>query len=105
MNFASIKFFGLFMSALCRVQTVCFEKLICSFDSNGKADLSLHRIQRFISEHSLDSELVARFLFSLTPKEPPYRTDIVRVSKLLTLVLIAFAWVNKAGISETIILE
>jgi len=28
MNLARIKFFGLFISALCKVQTVCFEKLV-----------------------------------------------------------------------------
>ena len=32
MNLARIKFFGLFISALCKVQTVCFEKLACSFE-------------------------------------------------------------------------
>jgi hypothetical protein len=73
MNLARIKFFGLFISALCRVQTVCFEKLACSFDSNAKADSSLRRIKRFISEYSLDSDLVARFIFALLPHEPPYR--------------------------------
>ena len=73
MNLARIKFFGLFISALCKVQTVCFEKLACGFDSSVKADSSLRRIQRFISEYSLDSDLVARFIFALLPHEPPYR--------------------------------
>jgi len=45
------------------VQTVCFEKLACGFDSSVKADSSLRRIQRFISEYSLDSDLVARCIF------------------------------------------
>jgi hypothetical protein len=40
MNLARIKFFGLFISALCKVQTVCFEKLACSFDSDAKMDSS-----------------------------------------------------------------
>jgi hypothetical protein len=34
MNFARIKFFGLFICALCKVQTVCFEKLAVSFGSS-----------------------------------------------------------------------
>ena len=59
MNLARIKFFGLFISALCKVQTVCFEKLACGFDSNVNVESSLRRIQRFIAEYPLDSDLVA----------------------------------------------
>jgi hypothetical protein len=47
MNLARIKFFSLFISALCKVQTVCFEKLAYGFDSSVKAESSLRRIQRF----------------------------------------------------------
>ena len=80
MNLARIKFFGLFISALCKVQTVCFEKLACSFDSDVKAESSLRRIQRFISEYSLDSDLVARFIFALLPHEPPFRLVLDRTN-------------------------
>jgi len=80
MNLARIKFFGLFISALCKVQTVCFEKLACGFDSSVKAESSLRRIQRFISEYSLDSDLVARFIFALLPHEPPYRLVLDRTN-------------------------
>jgi hypothetical protein len=80
MNLACVKFFGLFISALCKVQTVCFEKLACGFDSNAKADSSLRRIQRFISEYSLDSDLIDKFIFSLLPHEPPYRLVLDRTN-------------------------
>jgi len=80
MNLARIKFFGLFISALCKVQTVCFEKLACSFDTNVKADSSLLRIQRFISEYSLDSDLIARFVFALLLHKPPYRLVLDRTN-------------------------
>jgi len=80
MNLARIKFFGLFISALCKVQTVCFEKLACGFGSNARADSSLRRIQRFISEYSLDSDLIARFIFALLPHEPPYRLVLDRTN-------------------------
>jgi hypothetical protein len=70
MNLARKKFFGLFISSLGKVQTVCFEKLASVSDSRVKAELSLRRIQRFISEYSLDSYLVARFIISLLPHEP-----------------------------------
>jgi len=80
MNLARIKFFGLFISALCKVQTVCFEKLACSFETNVRVDSSLCRIQRFISEYSLDSDLIARFVFFLLPHKPPYRLALDRTN-------------------------
>lgn len=48
MNLALIKFFGLFISALCKVQTVGFERIACGFETHAKVDSSLRRIQRFI---------------------------------------------------------
>jgi len=63
MNLARIKFFGLFICALCKVQTVCFERLAASFDSNVKVDFSLRRIQRFMSEYLLDINLIARLVW------------------------------------------
>lgn len=72
MNLARIKFFGLFITALCKVQTVCFEKLSCAFDSPAKCNSSLRRIQRFMAEYALDSDLIARFVFALLPHKPPY---------------------------------
>ncbi len=80
MNLARIKFFGLFISALCKVQTVCFEKLACGFDSSVNVESSLRRIQRFVAGYSLDSDLVARFIFALLPHEPPYRLVLDRTN-------------------------
>lgn len=80
MNLARIKFFGLFISALCKVQTVCFEKLAASFDSDAKMDSSLRRIQRFMSEYILDTNLIAQFIFALLPHQPPYRLVMDRTN-------------------------
>jgi len=80
MNLARIKFFGLFICALCKVQTVCFEKLAVSFDSDVRVDSSLRRIQRFMSEYLLDTRLIARFVFALLPHKPPYRLALDRTN-------------------------
>jgi hypothetical protein len=62
MNLARIKFIGLFICALCKVQSVCFEKLAASFDTNVRVDSFLRRIQRFMSNYLLDTSLIARFV-------------------------------------------
>jgi len=80
MNLARIKFFGLFICALCKVQTVCFEKLAASFDSETNVDSSLRRIQRFMADYLLDTNLIARFVFALLPHKPPYRLALDRTN-------------------------
>ena len=80
MNLARIKFFGLFICALCKVQTVCFEKLAASFDSEVKVDSSLRRIQRFIADYVLDTDVISKMIFSLLPHEPPYRLAMDRTN-------------------------
>lgn len=80
MNLARIKFFGLFICALCKVQTVCFEKLAASFDTEARVDSSLRRIQRFMSDYLLDTNLIARLVFALLPHKPPYRLAMDRTN-------------------------
>lgn len=80
MNLARIKFFGLFILALCKVQTVCFEKLATSFENEVKVDSSLRRIQRFMSDYLLDTDLIARLVFALLPHKPPYRLAMDRTN-------------------------
>jgi len=80
LNLARIKFFGLFICALCKVQTVCFEKLAAGFDTEVKVDSSLRRIQRFISEYVLDTDIISRLIFAMLPHKPPYRLVIDRTN-------------------------
>jgi len=69
LNFARVQFIAMFISSLCKVQTVTFSKIANAFDSTAKADSSLRRIQRFIADFSLNSNLVAKLIFSLLPKQ------------------------------------
>lgn len=80
MNLARIKFFGLLITALCKVQTVNFEKLASAFDSDVNVDSSLRRIQRFMSQYVLDTDIIARFIFMLLPHKPPYRLVMDRTN-------------------------
>lgn len=79
-NLSRIKFISLFILALSKVQTVGFEKLATAFEDNSKTGSSLRRIQRFIAKYSLDTDLVARLIFSLLPDKPPYRLALDRTN-------------------------
>jgi len=80
MNLARIKFISLVICALCKVQSVCFEKLACGFDNGTNRSSSLRRIQRFMAQYSLDRDLVARFIFALLPHDPPYALALDRTN-------------------------
>lgn len=69
LNLARVKLISYFVIALCKVQTVTFEKLANAFDSSAHASSSLRLIQRFIANYSLDTELIARLVFNLLPKQ------------------------------------
>ena len=79
-NLARIKLISHFVIALCKVQTVTFEKLANSFDSSSTADSSLRRIQRFIATYYFDSDLVARLIFSLIPDNKTVRITMDRTN-------------------------
>lgn len=72
MNLAPIKFLSLMIIALCKLQTVCYEKLCYGFESSAHHRSSLRRIQRFMAEYALDVDLIARLIFMLLPEKPPY---------------------------------
>lgn len=80
LNLARIKFIGLFISALCKVQTVSFEKLAVAFDSQANTFSSLRRIQRFIASYVLDTNIIARLVFVLLPHDPPYKLAMDRTN-------------------------
>jgi len=80
MNLARIKFFGLFICALCRVQTVCFEKLAASFDADVRIDSSLTQNTALYVRLSAGYNLIARFVFALLPHKPPYRLALDRTN-------------------------
>jgi hypothetical protein len=79
-NLARVKFFVLFICALCKVKTVGFEKLASAFDCPASSDSSLRRIQRFMATYVLDTDLIAMLVFKLLPHKPPYRLALDRTN-------------------------
>lgn len=74
------KFISMFIIALCKPQTVNFGKLSRVFDSFASTDSSLRRIQRFMAQFSLDSNLIARMIFSLLPDKENLTLSIDRTN-------------------------
>lgn len=79
-NLARIKFISHFIIALCKVQTVTFEKLANAFESSADSKSSLRRIQRFIASYTLDSNIIARLIFSLLPNKQSLILSIDRTN-------------------------
>jgi Transposase DDE domain len=79
-NLARVKLIAMFIMALCKVQTVTFHKLASAFDSQSKADSSLRRLQRFIATFTLDSDLIARLIFSLLPIQGKVQLSLDRTN-------------------------
>ena len=117
LNLARIKFISLFIIALSKVQTVGFEKLAVAFEGKAKTSSSHRRIQRFMAKYVLDTNIVARLIFSLLPHEPPYRLALDRTNwklgtKNINILVISvvyqgvsfpviFSMMNKFGNSST----
>lgn len=79
-NLARVKLISHIIIALCKVQTVTFEKLSNAFDTRTSSGSSLRRIQRFIADYSLDSDLIARLIFNLLPKQDKLILSIDRTN-------------------------
>ena len=80
LNLSRIKFIALFIRALCKVQTVGFEKLANAFDSSVKADSNVRRIQRFMAYFSFCPDLVAQLIFNLLPEKENLMLSIDRTN-------------------------
>lgn len=79
-NLARIKLMSHFIIALCKVQTVTFEKLANAFESSAGSKSSLRRIQRFIADYTLDADIIARLIFGLLPKKDKLMLSIDRTN-------------------------
>ncbi len=73
MNLSRIKLFGMFICALCKVQTVGFEKLATAFETSSQSSSSLRRIQCFMADYKLNTDLIAQLRFKLLPHKPSFR--------------------------------
>ena len=79
-NLSRVKFFVSIINALCKMQTVGFEKLVTAFDRIANTNFSLRIIQRFMATYLLDTDLISRLIFRLLPHKPPFRLEMDRTN-------------------------
>ena len=79
-NVARLKLMSMFISALCKVQTVNYERLALSFESSVSKESSLRRIQRFFAGYVLDHDLIAKLIFKLLQKKEKYELTMDRTN-------------------------
>ena len=79
-NKSRVKCFVSCIFALCKVQTVCFHKLAQGFEVKAKVESKMRRIQRFFASFIIDSNVIARLIFTLLPEKPSYRLCLDRTN-------------------------
>jgi hypothetical protein len=102
MNKARIKFLGLFICALCKLQTVSFQKLAGAFECAAQSDSSLRRMQRVMAACNLAGYIITHLIFSLLPHRYKYRPAMDRTNRkfgetninVLTLVVTLCGQIN-----------
>ena len=77
---ARVKFFVLLITALCKMQTVCFERLAEGMDSPAQISSCLRRIQRFFASFVIEKDLIASVLLSLLPQKSSLLISIDRTN-------------------------
>ena len=79
-NKARLHLIAMVIIALCKVQNVSFHKLALAFETKGKADSALRRLQRFIADFDLCRDLIARLIFDLLPEKTNLKLVIDRTN-------------------------
>jgi len=79
-NMARVKFLVAFISALCKVQTVNFQKLAQGLGGHAHVASNMRGIQRFFAEYLIDGDLIAKIIISLLPGQAPYRLCLDRTN-------------------------
>jgi hypothetical protein len=79
-NLARVKFLVAFITTVCKLQTVNFQKLAQGLGGTSQVDSNLRKIQRFFANFLVNEDLIAKIIFSLLPCQPPYRLCLDRTN-------------------------
>lgn len=69
LNLARVNLICLFITALCKVKTINYDRLASGFDTKVDKSSSYRRIQRFMKEFDFSMKIVSSLIFSLLPEK------------------------------------
>ncbi|MEM0578807.1 IS4 family transposase, partial [Flavobacterium polysaccharolyticum] len=75
LNLARVKLICLFITALCKIKTVNYDRLASGFDTTANKNSSYRRVQRFMKEFDFPMKIVSSLIFNVLP----VRCDLVLV--------------------------
>jgi hypothetical protein len=67
LNLARVKLICLFITALCKIKTINYDRLASGFDTSADKNSSYRRIQRFMKEFDFPMKIVSSLIFNLLP--------------------------------------
>jgi Transposase DDE domain len=67
LNLARVKLICLFITALCKIKTINYDRLASGFDVKANKNSSYRRIQRFMKEFDFPMKIVSTLTFNLLP--------------------------------------
>lgn len=100
-NLARVKLICLFITALCKVKTINYDRLASGFDSQVMKSSSYRRIQRFMAEFDLPMKTISKLIFSLLPEKTDLslvldRTNWKFGSKNINILMLGVSYKNVA---------
>jgi hypothetical protein len=75
LNLARVKLICLFITALCKIKTINYDRLASGFDTKANKSSSYRRIQRFMADFDFPMNTVSVLIFNLLP----FKDDLVLV--------------------------
>ena len=69
LNLARVKLICLFITALCKIKTINYDRLASGFDSKVDKGSSYRRIQRFMKDYNFPMKIVSLLIFNLLPNK------------------------------------
>jgi hypothetical protein len=74
-NLARVKLICLFISTLCKVKTINYDRLASGFDTVAKKGSSYRRMQRFMKDYDFPLKIVSSLIYNILP----LKTDLVLI--------------------------
>jgi hypothetical protein len=67
LNLARVKLICLFITALCKVKTINYDRLASGFDTVAKNGSSYRRMQRFMKDYNFPLKIVSSLIYNILP--------------------------------------